>query len=260
MSRFDELKKSVDQVITLTSSSLAELASAEKEIERIQQTKEGLEIDIKELKDGLAMLKSTKQDIEAKYKERDSEVAKIKAQALSQLDDIEKERKRIAQASLDNDNYRAELEAKEALLKQKQQQALDRYNESIARIKEADEKLDKAENLIKNSGIEDRELKVASAQSKADKAMKDALNKDAQATVLWSSADELRAKTEKFASEIEIIKKKQATKESELQSLEAVLNSRQVELDKREKDVKYQELRVNKIIKEKNIADLLGGG
>lgn len=257
MNKYDELSSKVTDVIAILNSSLTELKGHDIEVSFLESRKISIKKDIEDLQKELDDIKDTN--------------GEVKKQLKKKLDDIEysknlyitKEQSLVAlQNKLDKD--RADLSdeqqgfvADKFQLHIKQAEAEAKSIMASRALTEANEKLAQIKNIENNSNIVQREKDVISKEANL-KALQDTLNER------LNEVNELIERTTKDSSDLD--KREDLLKSSneaydkkvkELSDLQSILNSQKSDNDKKAKDLQYLELRINKIIKDRNIEALI---
>lgn len=256
MSKLDELKASVSVVEGILKECVSKASIEEKVVGELQVQKNSLQIDIDKLKKEVSEIKELKSGIVQRLREKEAEVDAIKSSYLNKVKyaendsiAINKEREELAKKA-------DELSKGFELLKTKQKQANERLTEANSKLAISNEVMLKADALV--SSILDTEKSIVSRENSLNEKLSKAENKHKTALELWHGASQLKEKSELLITTNEALKVALSKKEAEVSEKELYLHNFAKELEKKEEEIKYNELRVNKIIKDAKIEALIG--
>lgn len=255
MIKYQDLKIKLDEFVTLLEVAEADVAVKLKEIDNIESVKNSIEGAIKKNQSILDGLSARVEEANKNIKLKQDEASYLKGIYETKIQAIDEKMKSISSVETELLNRSEELENAKLKYEQKELEARSKLDEAKALREEYQNKID----LLSSAEIKIEENKN-SIRIESDKLSKrsDDVNKlEVEVKQLLSNAESIKIENESKYKSILKLSSDLESKRLELESKRIAIDSDAVDLLKRKQALDVQELRINKIIREKNIEALV---
>ncbi len=253
----NELEIKVGEVIALLDKLTNQAAFAVKSKIQAEETRNGLLADIEVLEPKLASLKDEHGKEQQIIREKQSELDQMKSRVKSTLESAETQAQvattlqaKAAQDSLEASKIKEEYAQKNSELT-KRENAVEALNLQLHKEVSA------FEERLKTCNIEEREKQVSTLIDKARSIREEARKAQESADEEMAKVNDTKAQLIKTAESNTVLKARLESRLRETEEKERSLDAEKVAVAKQKADVETQQLRLNKIIKEKNIEEAL---
>jgi len=233
----------------------AEWNKSNRELQVLEGRKSSLLGEIKGLEDIIKGLNESIDEIMAKNEAKEREINLIKSELVAKISSNDVLTSKLNQKLEELDKKEQELAIKSEDLMIRKAQADRSQEEANEKLVEASKQLDIIN--AKNEELVSRETILVEKENKLAEREQATNSKESVAQELWHGAKELESSLLTKQEVLNIKIAQNDKRDADLVIKEAEVNSQKADQEKKAEELQYLEIRLNKIIKEKNIAELL---
>lgn len=250
-----EIKELAVQVSDLMNSYESRIAVIEGEIQTLESKRVNLLNQIETISKNIEKLSDQNSELNQKLKDREQAVEYRENLLVTKRDVLNEKELYISDAISKLNKERADFETKLEEYQGISVKISIRQNEADELLKECQARtiaLNKAE-----SGLVSRETQAKETMNKAEQMIVESKANEAMANSVLAQANAIKQQADADVEFAKKLKESFIAKSDELDAKLKDVESQYADIAKKKQDLDYQELRINKIIKEKNIETLL---
>ena len=255
--RKEQIKSKVDEVVLLLETSERECVETIADVKKIEATKALIEMQIVEAQKAVSVLNKQLASSSSELQSKRDEVEYLKNVYISKQQAVDANADKLNAQLVEVSTHLEESKAMKSASDIKFSEAVTRYNNALQIEKESYARMDVSAKSIRDANFEEREAKIEESNKDID--IRLAGLKTKEDIVKASINQELQIKSDNIVNEIRSkeVRENLLVEKKDIDARELALKAFSTEIDIRKQLVEYRELQVNKIIKEKNIADQL---
>lgn len=252
------LRQKLDEFLGLAESAVKQAEVAQKDYEALSEKKQAIERDIKDYQSELVAIKELRSEAISKIKAKESELEHLTNVCMGKITDAEKAKISANEARAKAEKESAEAQKIRSIYEAKNAEINKRQSEAEAMIAKANKMTADYKDMVDAMRIDEREDKARRLTKDAEDIIKQARSEMAQAVELNKQTLQIKDKAEQQAMVNAEVKSNLEALRAGLEADRKALNAEREGLEKLRQDVESLELKVKKLIKEKELSQLLG--
>lgn len=253
----NELEIKVGEAITLLTNMVRDAESALKSARQAEEKKNSLLSDITYLSSRLATLRDENGIEQQKIKDKQAELDRLTGRVKSTIETAETQAQVASALQAQVVQERQEIARKSEEYNQKNMELNRRENELVTLNDQIHKEIAEFEIRLKTSNIDEREKQANTLIEKARHLREEARLAQEKADQALAQANYSIEQTNKSAESNSLLKIRLDQKNLEVEERLKSLQTEIIAVEKQKEDLQAQELRINKIIREKNIEEAL---